>query len=141
MTRDILISESEEETMETHHSVYANSQNIACHLHSYLEWGDYIYVEYRQNDYFSVLYNKKTGETRHYEDYINDLLVTEDVLTTEFLYANSKAAYDYFYPIKTDWYKESNVEFVPNLDKREELIKLLADEKDEHYVIFEYEFK
>jgi hypothetical protein len=140
MTKEFLYTDDDEDgTISIHHSVYADAQDKACQIHSYVEWGDYIYFEYRQNGYYPVLYNKKTGETHHYEDIINDLLITEKyVITTEFLYTNSNAAYDYITPTKFEWYQ--NLEFVSDLDKREELIKLLSD-NEEHCVIFEYEFK
>jgi hypothetical protein len=146
MTKKFLYKEDygEEGGISMHHSVYANAQNKACQIHSYIEWGDYIFFEYRQNGYYPVLYNKKTGDTLHYETHIiNDLLVTrQDIIaiTTEFLYTNSKAAYDYIEPSKYVWYQDPKIEFVSSLDKREELIKLLSD-TEEHCVILEYEFK
>lgn len=125
-----------------YHSVYDNAKNIACQIHSYIEWSDYIYFEYRQKKYFPVLYNKKTGETRHYESKLNDLLVTkENVITAEFFYVNSKAAYDYIYPMKWEWYQDREPElFAAELDRREELIKLFSGDM-EYIIIFEYEFK
>jgi hypothetical protein len=142
MTKNLLITTEEEIEMGTHHSIYTDAQSKAFHIHSYIEWGDYIYFEYRQKRYYPVLYNKKTGETRHYEEVINDLLVVGDktIMPTEYLYTNSKAAYDYIKPMKWKWYKDPQLEFVQGLDKREELIKLLSD-NEEHCVIFEYEFK
>jgi hypothetical protein len=141
MTKEFLYADDYgDEGINMHHSVYADAQNKACQIHSYIEWDDCIYFEYRQDGYHPVLYNKRTGETHHYENFINDLLVTEDVLTTEFLYTNSKAAYDYITPSKYEWYQRPEIEFVSGLDKREELIKLLSD-NEEHCVIFEYEFK
>jgi hypothetical protein len=141
MTKELLPVENEEDIV-IYHSVYANEQNVACQIHSYIEWGDYIYFEYKQKLYYPVLYNKKTGETCHYERMMNDLLVTkEHVITTEFLYFNSRAAYDYVCPIKWDWYNELQPELLAlELDKREELIKLFSDDT-EHIIIFEYEFK
>jgi hypothetical protein len=143
MTRNLLITTEDEIEMGTHHSIYADAQNKAFHIHSYIEWDDYIYFEYRQTgNYYPVLYNKRTGETRHYHNnMINDLLgVGENIIQTEFLYANSKAVYDYIEPIKWTWFQDLQIEFAPELDKREELIKLLSDD-EEHIVIFEYEFK
>jgi hypothetical protein len=143
MTKNLLITTDEEIEMGTHHSIYADAESKALHIHSYIEWNDYIYFEYRQSgNYYPVLYNKKTGETRHYENLINDLLVVGDknIITTEYLYTNSKAAYDYIEPVKWEWYQDPKIEFVSDLDKRAELIKLLSD-MEEHCIIFEYEFK
>jgi hypothetical protein len=126
---------------DIHPSVVASSENVAFHLHSYFEWDDYIYFEYRQKRYYPILYNKKTGEIRHYEDLDDDLFVTKKgILFPEFLYANSTAVYDYIYPGKLFWYQHPETEFAPNLDKREEVIKELASD-DEPIMIFEYVFK
>jgi hypothetical protein len=142
MTKDLLITTEDEIDMETHHSLYADAQSKAFHIHSYIEWNDYIYFEYRQTKYYPVIYNKRTGEIRHYEKVINDLLALGDktIMPTEYLYTNSTAAYDYISPLKWGWYQDPKLEFVPELDKREELIKLLSGD-EEHCIIFEYEFK
>jgi hypothetical protein len=139
MTKELLYSGDDIES----HSVYDNAKNIACQIHNYIEWGDYIYFEYKQKKYFPVLYNQKTGQTHHYEDKLNDLLVTKKhVITTEFFYVNSKAAYDYIYPEKWNAYQRLMVSelFTPKLDKREELIKLFSGD-EEYIIIFEYEFR
>jgi hypothetical protein len=141
MTKDLLITTDEGIKMGTHHSIRSDAEGKAFHIHSYIEWDDYIYFEYRQKGYYPVLYNKRTGETRHYEDKINnDLLAVNMDLPTQYLYSNSKAAYDHIGPSKWEFFQGPAIEFVPDLDKREELIKLLSDE-EEHCIIFEYEFK
>jgi hypothetical protein len=126
--------------LEGHHFVAASSENFVRLLHSYVECDDYIYFEYMQDTYYSVLYDKKTGKTHHYENFLNDLLETKNNMTTHFLYVNSEAAYDYICPHRVNWYQDPELEFAPNLDKREEVIKALASD-DEPIIIFEYVFK
>jgi hypothetical protein len=118
-----------------------NRYSQAHHIHSYIERDDYIYFEYKQRGYHPVLFNKKTGEIRHYEDIMNDLLVTkQNVVMTDLTYITSKAAYEVIDPFRYHIFQKPEVEFVSGLDKRDELIKLLSDD-EEHCVIFEYEFK
>jgi hypothetical protein len=115
--------------------------NQAHHIHNYIEQDDYIYFEYTQIEDYPVLFNKKTGDIRHYEGVMNDLLVTkQNVVTTEFTYATSKAAYEVVDPFRYHVFQNPKIEFVPDLDKQDELIKLLSDDA-EHCVILEYEFK
>lgn len=139
--KEYLLTLDQEDELGTERSFYADEHNQARHIHNYIERDDYIYFEYDQKGYHPVLFNKNTGEIRHYEDIMNDLLVTkQNVITTQFIYTTSKAAYDVIKPFKYHIFQKPKLEFVSGLDKRNELIKLLSDD-EEHCVIFEYEFK
>jgi hypothetical protein len=111
-------------------------------IHNYFEWQDNIFFQYGHGLNFppSVLYNKKNEELHHYKYLKNDLLF-ENRLGAIFLYVNSKAAYDYYnfslFPLFYNAEDISKMDISHNLDKREELLKLT----EEHFVIFEYEFK
>ncbi|MDR3244884.1 MAG: hypothetical protein LBT50_00445, partial [Prevotellaceae bacterium] len=67
----------------------------------------------------------------------------KDKLGFRFLHVNSKTAYDYYDSSSFPLYYDakdglmSNMDFSPDLDKREELLKL----PEERFIIFEYEFK
>jgi hypothetical protein len=114
-------------------------------IFSYFEYNDVIFFGYIQglNGGACVLYDKKNNESHQYKYLKNDLLFRDEEVGTKFSFINSKAAYDYcsihmlpvLYGAKNGLI--SNLNFSPNLDKKDELLKL----SEEQFVIFEYEFK
>ncbi|MDR2424674.1 MAG: 6-bladed beta-propeller [Prevotellaceae bacterium] len=113
-------------------------------IRNYFEWQDNIFFQYWHGfgTPLSVLYNKKTGNICQYKYMKNDLLF-QNRTDARFLHVNSTAAYDYY---DSEWFASyyiaengliSNLDLLPNLDKREELIKL----QPERFIIFEYVFK
>jgi hypothetical protein len=117
----------------------------AFYIHNYFEWQDNIFFQYKYaypGSPHSVLYNKKTKELHQYDYLKNDMLL-KNTAGARFIYVNAKAAYECFaseylpvyYGAKDNLI--SNLDLSPDLDKREELLKL----PEERFIIFEYEFK
>jgi hypothetical protein len=118
------------------------TRNRVERIHSYMEWDDYVYFEYYQKmNTYPVIYNKKTQESIHYGYFKNDLVYNKNAADTKFFYTTSKAAYDYLNFDRLDYIideiQENRIVFAPDLDKKDEIMKL----DKERFVIFEYEFK
>jgi hypothetical protein len=110
--------------------------------HDYLETDKYIYFHYNSEfrPYAAIL-DKHTQETRIYDYLYNDIRgqLGSDI-TLRFY--DSNAAYEYIDPIRMPTFvkaikKDGDKKLSPNLDKRDEVLKL----NEESIVIFEYEFK
>ncbi|MDR0726247.1 MAG: 6-bladed beta-propeller [Prevotellaceae bacterium] len=113
------------------------TRNRVERIHSYMEWDDYVYFEYYQKmNTCPVIYNKKTQEAIHYGYFKNDLVYNKNAADTKFFYTTSKAAYDYLDFDRLEYIIDKIV-FAPDLDKKDEIMKL----DKERFVIFEYEFK
>jgi hypothetical protein len=119
-----------------------DERNRVERIHSYMEWDDYVYFEYYQKmNTYPVIYNKKTQESIHYGYFKNDLVYNKNAADTKFFHTTSKAAYDYLNFDRLDYIideiQENRIVFAPDLDKKDEIMKL----DKERFVIFEYEFK
>jgi hypothetical protein len=110
-------------------------------IQNYMEQGDFIYFEYARGNFnFFVVFNKKTQEVYqcdYWKSLENDLFYKEGTKGyTPFIFVNSNAAYTY----RNTIYNDELNEIAVNLENREKLVELLND-KEEHFVIIEYEFK
>jgi hypothetical protein len=106
--------------------------------HNYTESDRYIYFGYNTG---RVLFDKHTQQTTLYRYMYNDLRDTgEGIGYTNLMFYDSKFAYEYFWNDQMfDIVKKIHKKNIlnPNLDKKDELLKL----DGESFVIFEYEFK
>jgi hypothetical protein len=105
--------------------------------HNYTESDKYIYFQHVKG---SVLFDKQTKKTTlyKYSSMYNDL---RGFGVTNLMFYNSQFAYEYFwndqmFDIVEAIHKNNDI-LNPNLDKKDELLKL----NGEHFVIFEYEFR
>lgn len=140
--KEDLLSEEELIEREEDQLNFINKKNRTVDIHSYLEWKEYIYMEYFHGfDLCYILYNKETKEIYHYNFVKNDKLFSNGILYQKFLFANSKFAYDYLnygrMSIFVEDIKLNKIEFSPYLENQDELMNL----SEENFVIFEYEFK
>ena len=114
-----------------------NAGRVWLDYHNYLESNNFIYF---RCTLYCVFIDKNTQKAAGYKGFNNDLIFTKEGLSLgSFVFYDSRAAYDYIIEMPTflEQIHERDV-LHPNLDKRDELLKL----KDvESIVIFEYEFK
>jgi hypothetical protein len=134
-----ILSEEKLEELHTRQSSVLFSKGKAWLLqHDYIESDRYIYFCYTHG---CVLFDKQTQKTVSHLYLYNDLRDTgEGIGFTNLMFQNSQFAYEYFRGDQMSDIVEKihkNDILNPNLDKKDELLKL----DEERFVIFEYEFK
>jgi hypothetical protein len=119
---------------------YDSGLTKAYHIHNYFEYKDYIHLQYGYRLYrYTVVYNKKTNETKIYDFSQNDLVFSKGHSIPEYYYVDYRTSKAYGY-IHEFIFDSDKYELAPELDKREELSKLMKSD-NERIVVFEYEFK
>jgi hypothetical protein len=121
-------------------SILMSKKRTWLFQHDYLETDKYICFHYSSDRSYIAMFDKHTRKTRIYDYLYNDLRgQTGSNITLRFY--DSNAAYEYIDPQSMPMYvadvKNNVNELPPNLDKRDEVLKL----NEESIVIFEYEFK
>ncbi|MDR2423311.1 MAG: 6-bladed beta-propeller [Prevotellaceae bacterium] len=104
--------------------------------HNYIESNNFIYFQCNR---FYLVIDKNTQKATRYKSFEHDLIYSKEGLSSgSFVFYNSQAAYSIGYmPYFIEKIHENDI-LRPDLDKKDELLKL----KDvESIVIFEYEFK
>jgi hypothetical protein len=135
---DILSEKKLEELHTRQSSVLFSKGKIWLLQPDYIESDRYIYFCYSPG---CVLFDKYTKKTVSHLYMYNDLRDTgEGIGYTNLMFQNSQFAYEYFwegqmFDIVEKIHKNDILN--PNLDKKEELLKL----DGERFVIFEYEFR
>ena len=123
--------------------IMKSSKNF--NVHCYIENENYIMFRYGFSSRFTVIFNKKTKETKLATYLRNDLIFNQNQKERlgEFLFSNSKGAYSILDTQRgNELYDfqsaiEKNI-IVPELDKLEQLKQL---DDDSNPVIFFYEYK
>jgi hypothetical protein len=112
-------------------------------IRHYLEFGKYIYIEYKQkNSIYSVLYNTEIGKTQIAKAFIDDLVYSKDIVQTiipKFYYADSDKVYgvlqtheiNRFLQLAKDGYLSNEI------SANKKLINLT---RDSNPIIFFYEY-
>jgi hypothetical protein len=128
-------------TKQITYEEYEKGVTQAYHIRNYFEYKDYIHLQYdyRLNRY-TVVYNKKTNETKIYDFSQNDLLFSVGHSIPEYYYIDYKTSKAYEFKYSWRFVFDSKYELAPDLNKREELLEILKSD-NERIVVFEYEFK
>ncbi|MDD4686441.1 MAG: 6-bladed beta-propeller [Clostridia bacterium] len=113
-------------------------------IHSYVENNDFIIFNFRIGLYVykKLVYNKRTEGVKIVDYLSNDLMYrkNEENQLGRIVFSNSKGAYEVLPSSMIEKLQESirRNEVVPDLDKKDELLKL---NKESNPIIFFYEFK
>jgi hypothetical protein len=128
-------------TKQITYKEYEKGVTQAYHIRNYFEYKDYIHLKYnyRLNQY-TVVYNKKTNETKIYDFSQNDLLFSRGHSIPEYYYIDYQTSKAYEFKYSWRFIFDNKYELAPGLDKREELLEMLKSD-NERIVVFEYEFK
>jgi hypothetical protein len=110
-------------------------------VHSFVESDKIILFDYwHGTTTASVLLNKKTGSVELANSFKNDLLYRDDTFGVDFIFSDSKGAYEvpdqYWLPKFQESHRKNEV--APDLDKADQLMKL---NEESNPVIFYYEYK
>ena len=117
-------------------------------VHDLIENDDFIIFNYCSglfNNYFTVVFHKKTTTVKIVNKLSNDLILRQVdnnkiVRPTQFKFSDMQGVYEIILPYRLERFQQSikNNEIVPDLDKLDQLKKL---DEESNPVIFFYEFK